>query len=242
MSTLVSPELGRPTDDSLERVLQRHEADLVEFAKPGQPLTLERLRVYLPEAEQLVRSAEEVGIAWPDIETSVQRTVKRTYFLRDPEKADLNFAQEIYHRVVTGEKNRGFNNFPALLAQTPFRPDLEQGPAFWQGRELNGMGYAIKPYLHRAYVIQPEFMLALQKSVRESEYLLEGWQNAVYEGAMDPGGDPRKAALARGSRLAYGMLANLMRKDDLQRASQWQGGDGDTVRGTITNPTAELYD
>lgn len=240
MSVYPTPERVGRYAPSLEQALERHQQTLAYFAEVGRPLTPERIAGRVPQARRLVAQANELDLAWPDRDTAVPVSPSvrfRSYFVRDSEKADYNFSHEVFQGVTTRKTQRGFNNFYALLANEPFRPDID-GNQGSRTTSLMALHYAARPYLHRAYVLQPDFMTALQKEVA-ARGGMEEWQYAMVNGGYDPEDNPRDAVLLRGSRLAYGLFANLMRTDDTQREHRWFGRpEGSHV---IRDPETELY-
>ena len=209
----------------LEQLLQQHEQLLTHLAQPDHPLTLSRLKGNVAFARTLVAEAEVEGIAWPTQDTAVPSRLEsrhREYFVADAERSDAHFA----YGVIEGQRARagfeGFNNFPALLRSKPYKPegvdDFRQVMALDPASAL----YGSKPYLLRAYMIAPEFMAALQESV-EGRRGASKWSEAMIRGGLEPDIYPEDAVLLRSSRLAYGLLTNLIRTDDLQRQSEWIG-------------------
>lgn len=225
----------------LEEVLARNECLLTSLAEPGHPLTEQRLVKRLPEAPALIEQAKQEGLDWPTAETSVPVLVgarSRRYFDTDPIHADSQFALEVMAGQTYEEEGRGFNNFPVILWSKPFRPE---GVAdFMQRMAVNPAQatYESKPYLLRAYELVPDFMGALQRSVA-SYGTLSKWNNALERGGIEPEDYPADAVLLRSSRLAYGLLMNLMRTDDLKRQADWCGLDGARAQ-LIENPETEL--
>lgn len=209
----------------LEELLEQHESLLTHLAQPDHPLTLSRLRGHVAGAEAIVREAEAEGIAWPTGESAVPSRLAsphREYFVSDAERSDAHFA----YGVIEGQRSRegyaGFNNFPALLRSKPYKPEGRED--FRQVMALDPASalYGSKPYLLRAYMIAPEFMSALQESVKGCGGT-STWGEAMIRGGLEPDVYPEDAVLLRSSRLAYGLLANLIRTDDLQRQAQWLG-------------------
>lgn len=226
---------------SLEHILRRHEAVLTAMAQPNHPLTLERMRGRVPMAADIVTEATHTGIDWPTKDSAVPSRLNvksREYFLADAERSDTHFTYE----VVQGQRSRhsyhGFNNFPAILRSKPYKPQNRHDFQQAMSADPSGALYGSKPYLLRAYMVAPEFMGALQSSVKACGGSAE-WGEAMIRGGLEPDEYPADAALLRSSRLAYGLLSNLMRSDDLQRQSQWLGFG--TTQQAISDPHVELW-
>lgn len=237
-----SPERrNRRHGDSLERILERHEHQLANLVAPGHPLTPERMRGRVPEAAQLIAHATEAGIDWPTRESAVSPRLGSTirqYFIPDAAQADAHFVYEANHGRRGIGKYRGFNNFPAILRAVPYKPTGREDFQAAMHRNPSGALYGSKPYLLRAYLLAPEFMGSLQQAVDTCGGSSE-WNDALMRGGLEADLYPEDAALVRGSRLAYGLLANLIRADDLQRQTEWLGLEGKTP--PITDPETELW-
>ena len=237
-----TPERGeRYRGPQLEQILSRQEAQLAYLAQPGHPLTSDRLRGRVHLAREIIAEAEETDIAWPTREMAVPSRIgakNREYFIADAGKADTHFALEAIRGRHAKQGLRGFNNFSAILRSKPYkpagRPDFQRAMAADPSQAL----YGSKPYLLRAYLMAPEFMSALQVAVAQSGGSSE-WNDAIIRGGLEPDEHPQDAVLLRSSRLAYGLLTNLMRTDDLKRQSEWLGfGQTHLV---IDNPETELW-
>lgn len=237
-----SPERrGRVTGASLDRILARQEHLLTSLATPGHPLTPERLRGKVPGVKQLVDHATENDIDWPTHDFVVPPRIGsnfRQYFISDAAQADAHFVYE----AIDGRRgrgiHRGFNNYPAILRAVPYKPEGREDFQRVMSRNPSAALYGSKPYLLRAYMIAPEFMASLQQAVDKCGGSSE-WNDALMRGGLEADIYPQDAALVRGSRLAYGLLTNLMRTDDLQRQSRWLGF-GET-KHVITDPEVELW-
>lgn len=236
-----SPEhRGRHTGASLEQIINRDEHLLSQLATPGHPLTPERMSGRVPNAKGMVEYAVTNGIEWPTRGSTVTRISPkmRDYFVPDAVQADSHFVYE----AIQGRRGRqgmhGFNNFSAILRSAPYKPEGREDFQRIMHKNPSEALYGSKPYLLRAYLIAPEFMSSLQKAVKECGGTSE-WHEALMRGGLEADLYPQDAALTRGSRLAYGLLANLMRTDDLQRQSEWLGFSGNAP--LVTDPETELW-
>ena len=225
----------------LEEALARHEGLLTLLAEPGHALTEQRLLKRISASASILELARGDGLEWPTADTAVPTHLdarSRRYFDDDPFQADSHFALEVMAGQTYLEEGRGFNNFPVILWSEPFRPE---GVADFMQRMAKNPAqatYESKPYLLRAHALMPEFMGALQRSVA-SYGTLAKWNNALERGGIEPEEYPADAVLLRSSRLAYGLLANLMRTDDLQRQAAWCGLDASRAP-LIEDPETEL--
>lgn len=242
MITPPSPEQGEnPPPASLEHILRRHEDELTLLAQPGHPLKRERLATIAPHLLKVVDEAEANGIGWPDEESIVP--IKSGAHLAEyvdvnPEEADRLFMLEVLAGITDQSKQRGFNNFPVILAMLPQRP--REGESAESLRKNYSMRpYSTKPYLWRAHMLKPEFMEAVQKATAACNGPT-GWGEAMVQGALEPEEYPYDAALLRASRLGYKLLANLIRSDDKKRQWEWLGLDPSTA-SEIDDPEAELW-
>jgi hypothetical protein len=237
-----TPERGsygrRP---SLERALAQNETRLSVLAQPGHPLTADRLRGRIPLAAEIVAEAETTGIDWPTRETAVPLHLEarsREFFVSNATKADAHFALEASHGRYAGRGIRGFNNFSAILRSQPYKPAGRQDFQRAMNADPSAALYGSKPYLLRAYLVAPEFMSALQAAVKNTGGSSE-WNDAIVRGGLEPDEYPEDARLLRASRLAYGLLGNLMRTDDLRRQSEWLGFG--STQQLINNFETELW-
>lgn len=228
---------------SLEIMLEREEHRLTLMAEPGRVLIPERLAEHVSSAEQIVARAESEGIAWPTLETAVPYPMdarSREFFLDDAEKSDKEFAYEALAGFTAGHGQRGFNNFPAIIGAKPYQPHMLSTVIKTMSMHsgLLHATYGSKPCLLRAYRVAPEFMASLQEAIVDTGGMTE-WIEAMLQGSLEPEESPKEVALLRSSRLAYGLLMNLMREDDRQRQNDWlYGSRGDVV---ISDPETELW-
>jgi hypothetical protein len=204
--------------------LNQHEAMLTRLATPVHPITETYAASHLDNGGAIVAHAQACGIDWPTHDSVVPVRLgssSRRFFLGDAHLSDTHFVDEARHGHNDRKLERGFNNFCAIIGAKPFKPEsaaeIQQaarriGPAF----------FASKPYLLRAHLLAPEFMGGLQQAVEQCGGMSE-WTEAIIQGGLAPDVFPQHAALLRSSRLAYGLLTNLMRTDDLQRQSEWLG-------------------
>ena len=247
MNNRFLPEHGeRPEPLSLERLLRRDEHELKSLAEPGRPLTRDRLRDINELLLEVADDADRVGIGWPD-ETSVISVANEGVVARliatEQLQADWRFTAEILaeeSEVIDDTVGRvGFNNFPALLRSRPVRPQEGETIGDFMASNPSEALYGSKPYLWRAHMLKPDFMEALNAEVVRHGGP-HGWNAALLRAAADPEHHPQDVALLRASRLAYVMLANLMRVDDLERQYDWLGFESEHIP-TITDPDVELW-
>ena len=236
-----SPEhRSRRTGASLEKIIARDELLLTRLAAPGHPLTPERISGRVPNAKDIVEYADSSGIDWPTHDSTVSRIrpKMRDYFVPDATLADSHFVYEAIRGRRGTPGARGFNNFSAILRSAPYKPEGREDFQRVMQKNPSEALYGSKPYLLRAYLLAPEFMSSLQKAVSECGGSSD-WHEALMRGGLEADLYPQDAALTRGSRLAYGLLANLMRTDDIQRQSEWLGFSGNAP--LITDPETELW-
>src|SRR5690606_12870537 len=108
---------------------------------------------------------------------------------------------------------QAYNNFPAILSVKPNRPSEGENLVNFMTR-VQLFQYATKPYLARAHALAPVFMDALQRRMSElPERSL--WEKSLFRAVSEEHADSEDRILLRGSRLAYQLLINLMRSDDL---------------------------
>lgn len=237
-----SPEhRSRPAGASLEQIIRRDERLLTRLAAPGHALTPERMSGQVPSAKRMVEYAVSRGIDWPTRDSAVPARISprmHDYFIPDAAQADAHFVYEAIRgrRGTTGA--RGFNNFSAILRSAPYKPESREDFQRVMQRNPSEALYGSKPYLLRAYLVAPEFMSSLQQTVAECGGSSE-WHDALMRGGLEADIYPKDAALTRGSRLAYGLLANLMRTDDLARQSQWLGFKSSAP--AVSDPETELW-
>lgn len=208
------------TSSLAETVLHPH---LNEFARPGIPLTGERLHHIDPALDAVVGAMERKGIGWPDDDNAFSDTL--------PE----DFNDDMFgHQILEG--GSAYNNFPAILSTAPAVPiEGESSVDFMARTRL--FQYATKPYLIRAHTLMPDFMGTLQRTI-ERPYPLEEWTAALQRAVFDDHPDPDDRLLLRASRLAYQLLINLMRKDDLQTQARLMTM---SLQHDITDPRTELW-
>lgn len=231
-----------PRSSSLERALAQHEHEITLLAEPGKPLTPDRIALVAPRLLEVIDEAETENVGWPD-ETSMvpvrPDTHLASYIAASPVEADALFVSEVMAGEEITNGPRGYNNFPAILRSLPSRPAPGESMADFMGNNPSAALYGSKPYLWRAYMLNYDFMSALQEAVLHSGGSA-GWGASVVRGSEHPEAFPHDAALLRASRLGYKLLANLMRDDDSQRQYEWLGID-DAAARPITDPEVELW-
>lgn len=245
MNTLrpTSGEMIHPR--SLEELLRANGPRYEAAAKPETPLTYSRLQELGYADIDVVREAIETNVNWPD-ELSTP-PIPEDARLKDyrsvlPDRADELFAQEI-----VAEKNplstrlHGYNNFPALLRARPDRP--QSGMSFMDlyHKSPTNAVYGTKPYLWRAYMLEPELMNALREQIIDTDRIgMTDWRESLMRGASHPESYPEDSALLRASRLGYHMLINLMHIDDLGLQNEWVGKSFESAK-LIVDPEKELW-
>lgn len=203
-----------------ETMLHPHLSDL---AQPGRPLTRERLHQIDPALETTVDSMESKGIGWPDDDTVFHDVLPEDF-------DDHAFGRRLF------DSRSAYNNFPAILSAAPALPNEgEAGIDFMSRTRL--YQYATKPYLIRAHELLPDFMGTLQRTM-EQQYPMEEWTASLQRAVLDEHPDPDDELLLRASRLAYQLLINLMRKDDLQIQAHLMTM---SLQREITDPVVELW-
>jgi hypothetical protein len=234
-------EFEAPLPPSLEVVLERDGELLEALAQPGRVLTKERLAAIEAAAGEsllpAVEEAEAAGLRWPD-EATGMGVVSGGHIERHAEDED---SDEEFARAVMAAGGRAFNNFSAHLQSLPVQPAEGQAPAelFAAHPSMMTVIYGSKPYLWRAHLLVPDFMTALQYEAAAAEQGgMATWQDRVIQGAVDPEQHPHDAALLRASRIAYVLLTNLMRTDDLKLQYEWLAM-GEAPE--ITDPERELW-
>lgn len=173
---------------------------LEELAQPGRPLTRERLIQVDPTLLAVADRVDAEGIGWPT-EDAVFHDVLPEDF------DDFAFGRRL------AEGGRAYNNFPALLSAIPSVPSEGEDIVSFMQR-TKWYQYATKPYLVRAHMVEPEFMGALQRRMTEVGSAKD-WQENLFRAVTEEHPDPEDQILLRASRLAYQLLINLMRADDL---------------------------
>lgn len=247
MNNRFLPEHGeRPESLSLERLLRRDKHELKLLAEPDCPLTRDRLRDINELFLEVVDEADHAGIGWPDETSAVaipSEGIVTRLIATEQLQADWRFTAEIIaeeSEVIDGTVGRvGFNNFPALLRSRPIRPQEGESIGDFMANNPSAALYGSKPYLWRAYMLKPDFMEALNAEVVRHGGP-HGWNAALLRAAADPEHHPQDVALLRASRLAYVMITNLMRADDLERQYDWLGFESEHTP-TITDPDVELW-
>lgn len=225
---------------NLQRELSQHDTRLTQLSRAGETLTHDRLRHVSPDSLDVAREAVRQGIEWPDHASAVMPTKKDIFSPGlSPDDADKGFAEEILHGRRPGAQRRGYNNFPAIIGSPAYIPS-EANPFMKKLSENPSAAiYGSKPYLVRAYLVAPEFMQALQQEV-QTRGGSAGWGDALLRGAENPQAYPYDKALLRASRVAYGLLINLMRRDDCARQAEWLGLNSASA-SPIHDPHHELW-
>jgi hypothetical protein len=209
------------TPSLAETLLHPH---LHDFAQPGRPLTRERLHQIDPKLEAAVDSMESKGVGWPDDETVFHDVLPEDF-------DDYAFGR----RLV--ESNMAYNNYPAILSAAPALPNEGENSFDFLNR-TRLYHYATKPYLIRAHELMPDFMGALQHTLEQRQFPMEEWRASLQRAVLDDHPDPDDQLLLRASRLAYQLLINLMRKDDLQTQARIMTMSS---QSDITDPIVELW-
>jgi hypothetical protein len=214
-------EIQPVTFSLAETMLHPH---LIELAQPGRPLTRERLHQIDPKLEVTIDSMERKGIGWPDDDTVFHDVL--------PE----DFDDHAFGRRLV-ESNMAYNNYPGILSAAPALPDDGENSFDFLNR-TRLYQYATKPYLIRAHELLPDFMGTLQRTIEQRQYPMEEWRASLQRAVLDEHPDPDDQLLLRASRLAYQLLINLMRKDDLQTQAHIMTMSS---QRDITDPVVELW-
>jgi hypothetical protein len=196
---------------------------LEDLAMPGRPLTAGRLLQIDPALVSVAETMNDNDICWPDDDTVFHDVLPEDF-------DDMAFGSKLaWNRAH-------YNNFPAIISTKPSRPEEgEDIVAFWS--RTKSYQYATKPYLMRAHALQPEFMDVLQRTM-EDHYGMQDWVDRLYQSVTETDPDPEDLVLLRASRLAYQLLINLMRKDDLQTQGRIMTT---SLQHEITDPITELF-
>ncbi len=203
-----------------ETLLHPH---LNELAQPGRPLTKDRLQRIDPALLVAAESMEAKGVGWPDDNTVFHDVLPEDF-------DDKAFGRRLF------DAGSAYNNFPAILSAAPSLPEEgEDGLEFMNRTRL--YQYATKPYLIRAHELLPDFMGTLQRTM-EQKYPMVEWVGSLQRAMLDEHPDPEDELLLRASRLAYQLLINLMRKDDLQIQAHLMTM---TLHREIDDPVVELW-
>jgi hypothetical protein len=231
---------------SLEAILLRDREQLETFARPCVPITYERMLKdsfeFNPglDAEDISQKAHNLGVLWPGESTAVRTENGFLNFLSGDD-ADTIFAQEALKFFIShNNKDDTFNNFPILIrSNVDLNEKVTNGTLAADQQMLDFQSgidaiYARAPYLIRARILAPEFMSALQQEVSECVSPIM-WSERIIEG-LDEGS--KHKSLLTGSRIAYALLANVMRVDDLQIRQKRYGRPVNAPY--ISDPIAEL--
>lgn len=225
---------------SLAEILQK-QGELLEWIAREQdkPLTLKEL----PDVERGVKlpwtefDSKEVArlVGWPSRHTWAGEASLQ---FGSGDSGDMEFFAKAVEASASSDKGlQGLNNFWAILHTRPYAFDGKP-PA-----STLHMAYAPMPALIRAWTVFPEFMDALQCELKETGTLYQ-MQDVLTEQI-----DAEETDLLRASRLAYGLLARLISKDDTETQSKLQDSmfpDAPTRRikprfAPITDPSRELW-
>lgn len=227
------------TDDPfarLEQILHRDGSWLEELTASFEPLTLERLDQINPELGERAARMAQSAIMWPDSKSGVpiasDSEIRR---LCGPD------AEEEFIAPITTMDSRAYNNFFLNLKMTyepPSEKVFQEHSDSGKPNALLNLSYGTKPYVGRAHALLPEFMNALQEATWEIGDMT-AWNKAMLIGYLEPEMNPDKAALLKGSRLAYVLLAQLMRSDDRRTQMAMLGIPTDD-KTPITDVAAEL--
>lgn len=194
-------EHDTPQELSLAETMIAISSHLSDLATPGRPLTPERLLEIDPSLLKVVAQMDDDGFSWPDDATVFHDVLPEDF-------DDYAFGSKL---VMAG---RAYNNFPAVLSVNPSVPNEDENLISFMTR-TKYFQYASKPYLARAHALEPEFMGALQRRM-DTIGSAEEWQHSLYRAVTEEHPDPEDKILLRASRMAYQLLINLMRKDDLK--------------------------
>jgi hypothetical protein len=195
---------------------------LEQLATPGRPLTIDRLQHIDPDLAEIAEDMSQTDISWPDDESVFHDVLPEDF---DDKAFGSHLVRDHAH----------YNNFPAILAAEPSRPEEGEDMITYMFRTRLFM-YATKPYVARAHALQPEFMGAFRRMMAEKSSMKE-WSNSIYMATTEAYPDPEDQILLRASRLAYQLMINLMRKDDLQIQANILTT---SLHNEITDPVVEL--
>lgn len=209
-------------DRPLSLVETMVDSHLEDLAMPGRPLTIDRLRHISPAYAEIGEAMSQTIIGWPDDETVFHDVLPEDY-------DDQAFGKGLV------DNRACYNNFPAILAAEPSQPKEGEDMMAYMLRTKLYM-YASKPYLARAHALQPEFMGAFQRTMAERSSM-NAWVSSLYMAVTEEYPDPEDQVLLRASRLAYQLMVNLMRKDDLQIQAKIMTT---SMHREITDPVVEL--
>lgn len=199
--------------------------NISRLTQADQPLTRERLDEVLSDGDEIIETAEANGLKWPDDATAVVSG--------DPTDPYYDDEQTFGERTIIN--TAVYNNFPIILASEPDLPrNGEDMMAFM--RRARFYAYASKPYLHRAHLVAPEFMGALQRVVQAS-YGMDDWRKSLSRAVSEELPDPKDTLLLHASKAAYELCINVMRTDDLQIQYELLGL---TTTDVIEDPALEL--
>lgn len=244
-----------PADNPFERLEMILHADayrLKQLTGSTEPLTVERLTRIDPDLADTAENLADSDIKWPDEASAVLRAPHDARLqLLTGEDADMAFIVPIIATDMDDEilalyqkKSKeddwakGYNNFFLNIGTKHQTASPEATQEFLKGGDMLGLTYGTKPYVERAHALLPEFMDALQHATKMNGGM-EQWNDAMVEGYLEDGENTEKAVLLKASRMAYVLLARLLRQDDavIQKAML-----GFSLEGTalIKNPAAEL--
>ena len=236
--TLASNELT----EILKRNARRYEA----LSRAGTALTEERLaEIGLNASGDIIEKSLDAGVSWPDEESAVRLASDSDILamLNDKKAAqnDRYFAHLVARQAPEGAgQTQGLNNFCALLWVNPFFPreDDTFHDLIASSISFADVTHGTKPYLLRAQLLVPELMDSMRTTMRRPEnYGIDNWRHAIARGVSSPESETSQAILT-GSRLAFLIMANLMRRDD--RFIQDQLLKGSAAAQEITDPIIEL--
>lgn len=238
------PQFGHEADPQsdpfrrLEAILKTSSARLEAlFALPDRPLTIEVLREINPEYAQAAETVAQTALQWPNEESAVglpDDSFVRTLYDDDPEQA---FIRPIH--LQNDEVGSHYNNFFILLKTVHSMPSEDSMKQYLETGDIAAFAYGTKPYVARAYALEPEFMKALQEATATVSNMAK-WDETMYEGWLDPDFSPDKATLLRATRIAYVMLARLMRRDDTQIQAALLRLPQPEAKPAINDPAIEL--
>lgn len=222
----------------LEAILRANSARLEALvALPDEPLTVEVLQGIDPEYARVAETTARTALQWPDEESAVGLPdgsfVRRLY----DDKPDQAFVQPI--RVQDDEVESHYNNFFILLKTVHSIPSEDSMKQYLEDGDIAAFAYGTKPYIARAYALEPEFMKTLQEATATVSDMTK-WNETMYEGWLDPDFSPDKATLLRATRIAYVMLARLMRRDDTRIQAAMLRLPQSETKPAINDPAIEL--
>ena len=252
-----SPEGRNDPLARLDEIMRRDAYVLKQLTRSTEPLTIERIARIDPGAADRAEAVAVTDIAWPDAESAaLSAQYVDTFAPLTDEDADLAFVVPILkaesedypedgvidldRQAATDDQSwaKGYNNFSSILKAKQYSPSPEVTRERMQAGDMLGLTYGTKPYLERGYAVAPDFMDALRDSIDELGGM-EAWRTAMMTGYIEYDEMTGNTQLLVASRMAFVLLARLMRRDDLMTQKRLLGfpdPDGPLIR----NPANEL--